>query len=127
MFSILTSKIFGATTLALLMLFTLQTCRADRLADELEEQKALAKGWKDAQKTTKQSLDDVIAALAEKNAESRERAKQLEAAKGQAAVDAKRNAEAYRTTQQKIDALLRTRGTSTCATPGDVREALAGI
>ncbi|SKB61976.1 hypothetical protein [Sphingopyxis flava] len=127
MFSVLTSKIFGATTLALLMLLTLQTCRADRLADELEDQKVLTKSWKDAQKTTKQSLDDVIAALAEKNAESRERAKKLDAAKLKAEADAKRNAEAYRSTQQKIDALLRTRGTSTCVTPGDVREALAGI
>src|SRR3546814_9127777 len=96
-------------------------------SDLLDKQVELTKKWKDAQQITRSSLDDVIAALAEKNAESRERAKKLEASKLKAEADAKRNAEAYRSTQQKIDALLRARGTSTCVTPGDVREALAGI
>lgn len=97
------------------------------LADKLQDQKALTEEWKTAQKITRASLDDVIATLEQKNAESRERAVALESAKLKAASDAKRNADAFRNTQRKIDDLLRARSTSDCKTPEDVREALAGI
>src|SRR3546814_4647531 len=96
MFNVLTSKIFGGLSIALLLLLGMQTLRVNHLSGKLDKQVELTKKWKDAQQITRSSLDDVIAALSEKNAESRERAKKLEASKLKAEADAKRNAEAYR-------------------------------
>src|SRR3546814_1327042 len=101
MFNVLTSKIFGGLAIALLLLLGMQTLRVNHLSGKLDKQVELTKKWKDAQQIIRSSLDDVIAALAEKNAESRERAKKLEASKLKDEADAKRNAAAYRRTQNR--------------------------
>src|SRR3546814_9157587 len=121
MFNVLTSKIFGGLAIALLLLLGMQTLRVNHLSGKLDKQVELTKKWKDAQQITRSSLDDVIAALAEKNAESRERAKKLEASKLKAEADAKRNAEADRSTQQQIDAMPRARGTRSEEPPSELQ------
>lgn len=126
MFSVVTSKVFGAVALALLLLLGVQTFRVDRLSDKLETQTALTKSWKEAQATTRRSLDQLVAALEQKNAESRARAKVLDDAKANVVAAEKRNAAAYRNTQAKIDAV---RGATVrgCETPKEVHDALADL
>jgi hypothetical protein len=128
-FSVLTSKIFGGLSLALLIVVGLLSWQNSRLADQRDDARTQAKAWKDAQAITRQSLDDVIAALDQKNAESLARAKALQDARSEAAqaqADAERR---YATTKARIDAMRAAVGQNgdDCSVPEEVSDALAGL
>lgn len=95
---------------------------AEREADAYE---ARWKAEQIAHAVTRGSIDRLQAAVNADNAEDEARAAAYRQSAAQAATAQQRNAEAYRDTGRRIDALRAAVGQSSdCVTPDDVREAL---
>jgi hypothetical protein len=97
--------------------------RTDSRADRAERQATIEQ---EAHKVSLASIATLRSALDAKNAETELRAKAYQGARQTGAADARRNAEAYRPTARRIDAVRGAMGQNgdKCETPVDVRELL---